>query len=227
MNIFLNELKIFSRNNWWIYVLFIFILGLVYFTWRWNIVQITSLFLLNFVANIFIMAAIWNYSEKKNKIGAVYHFSWTSVFIVLWLYSLIFLGQSQYILRQIMFLLGAIKAFSYYNFEKDLKILNEKTFIILNLVLIFVYIKLFDFQVAWFLQALGFSFVTTWLVSIKDKFRYFWNLFWTFFIIVGSLIYVKFSYISWSLDGVSLWFSLLTLTALIYFLKLLPNYIKK
>ena len=224
---FLKELKKFSRQNWWVYLMLVIVLLIAYFTWKWNIIEILFLFLLNFIANLFIMVAMWNYLEKNNKIWSFYHVGWTSLFVILWLYWLIFQDFYQYILFQISFIIAWIKAFTYYNYNKDIKIFNEKSMILFNILLLILFINYFNPQLFSLLQVIGFSLVTVWLVSTKDNFRYFGNLFWTFFIIWWSIVGVYLSYNNWSIDWISLWYALLTLTALIYFLKLLPKYIKK
>jgi len=224
---FLEELKKFSKQNWWVYIMLIIALLLVYFTWKWDILEILFLFLLNFFATLFTMIAIWNYSENNNKIGSIYHISGTSLFILLSLYWVLFQWFYQYIIFQVAFAFAAIKAFSFYNYKNDIKIFNEKTMTVFNLFLFILFIIIFKPEIFAIFQALGFAFVTIWLVSIKDKFRYFWNLFWTFFIITGSVIWVYSSYNNWNIDWISLWYALLTMTALIYFLKLLPKYITK
>lgn len=224
---FLQELKKFSKQNWWVYLMLLIILTIVYYTWKWNLIEIIGLFLLNFLATLFTMIAIWNYSEWKNKIGSIYHISWTSLFILLSLYWVMFQDSWQYIIFQISFTFAAIKAFSFYNYKKNIKIFNEKTILIFNILLFIIFLKYFNPNLFWILQALGFSLVTIWLVSIKDSFRYFWNLFWTFFIIWGSILWIYLSYNNWNIDWISLWYALLTTTALIYFLKLLPKYFPK
>ncbi|MDQ7009480.1 MAG: hypothetical protein Q9M94_04290 [Candidatus Gracilibacteria bacterium] len=90
-----------------------------------------------------------------------------------------------------------------------------------------MFINYFNPQLFSLLQVIGFSLVTIGLVSTKDSFRYFLNLGGTFFIIGGSIIGVYLSYNNGSIDGISLGYMLLTTTALIYFLKLLPKYINK
>jgi len=224
---FWKELEKFSKQNWWVYLMLIIVLLLAYFTWKWNIIEILFLFLLNFSATLFTMIAIWNYSEWKNKIGSIYHISGTSLFIIMSLYWAFFQWYYQYIIFQIAFAIAAIKAFSFYNYKKEIKIFNEINMVIFNTILFIIFIVLFKPELFAIFQALGFAFVTIWLVSIKDKFRYFGNLFWTFFIIIGSIIWVYWSYNNWSIDWISLWYTLLTTTALIYFLKLLPEYIRK
>ena len=225
MNTILKELKKFSKENWWVFLLLTIALITVYITWNWNLVEIFLLFLVNFIWNLFIMVMQSNYTAKNNKVWWIYQLSSTLVFLTMWIYWLIYLWQSQYIIWQIAYWLAAIKAFTFYNYEKDLKFLSEKTFIALNIILFTIFIKYFDFQSFSILQVIWFSLITTWLVSIKDNIRYWLNVVWIFALTSGSLWWVILSFNAWALDWIALWFFALTLTVFIYYLKLIKKYI--
>ncbi len=224
---FLKELQKFSRENWWVYIMLITILWVVYYTGNWNIVEITLLFVPNFIANLFVMVAIWNYAKNNNKIGSIYHISSTITFTLLWLYGAIFDNQYQYLIFQISFMLAAVKAVSFYALKKDFKIINETLLLIVNIILLAVFIFQFEPWLSGILLWVWFAFVTTGLVSIKDSFRYFMNLIWSFIIVAGASVDVYTSFIWWNLSGIALWFMLLSTTAILYFLKLLPSYLVK
>lgn len=205
----------------------VIILGIVWYTWRWSLLEITLLFLANFIANLFVMIAISNYSRQMNKLWSIYHFCSSSTFTLLWAYWAIFNDQYQYLIFQISFMLAATKAITFYRFQKDLKIVNEKLMVALNIVILIVFIYVFKPETYSIIQWIWFGFVTTGLVSTKDAFRYFMNLIWSLFIIVGSAIVVVWSFTAGNLDWIALGFLLLTLTAVIYFLQLLPWYLVK
>ncbi|MDD2908100.1 MAG: hypothetical protein PHH98_05705 [Candidatus Gracilibacteria bacterium] len=236
---FIAELKNFSKGNWWVYLLLTIALVIVYITGKGNLTQIIILFLANFIGNLFIMVMQANYSEKNNKIGAIYHVASVSVFTLISLYSAIKLGQSQYIIWQICYILAAIKAFSFYNFGKEIKFLNTGSVGILNLILISIFVfyagqKIdlgifelnFNVELGTILMALGFSFVTSGLVSINDKLRYWLNIIGVVGIVAGSAILLVLSYIKGNIDGISLGYFILTSTVLVYYTKLLPKYIR-
>lgn len=223
---FFNELKSFSKQNWWIYLLLTIALFIVYITWKWNIIEILILFFTNFLWNFFIMLMQENYSVWKNKIWAIFHLSSTSIFSLLSLYWLIFLEQYQYIIWQICYLIAAIKSFYFYIFKKDIKFFNEYFVWILNIFLIIIFIKFFNQNIWSIIMWFWFSFVTTWLVSQKDNFRYWTNFLWIIFLILGSWIWVFNWYNSENIDWLSLWYMILTLTTFVFYLKLLKNYLK-
>jgi len=181
---FIEELKKFSRENWWIYLLFILLIIFVIYKDIWNPIEIIVDFFANFIANIWIMVMQSNYTEKNNKIGSMYHIWATSIFVLISLYWYFVNDQSQYIIWQIAYSLAAIKAFNFYNYDRKIKIISEKSFIVLNVVLFsfFSYkIGLFQWEsilinLPFITQALWFSLITTWLVSIRDSFRYWLNV---------------------------------------------------
>lgn len=235
---FLQELKNFSRSNWWVYVLLAIALVIVYITWRWNMLEIFILFLANFLWNLFIMVMQANYTAKNNKIWAIYHVSATSVFTIISIYWLIVLEQSQYIIWQLTYILAALKAFTFYNFNKNIKFINTASVWLINIILFIFFITFAwkNIEVAWLfnininvelwtiLMALWFSFVTSWLVSINDTIRYWLNIVWVLGIVVWSWILLVLSYMSWNIDWISLWYFILTSTVLVYYIKLLPKY---
>jgi hypothetical protein len=167
------------------------------------------------------------YTAGKNKKWAINQLISVSIFTALSIYWLISKGQYQYIIWQLMYILAAMKTFWFFVFEKDLKILNENVFLVVNFILFFVFIKFIPYDNFQLLQAIWFSLVTSWLVSFKDKVRYWLNLFWIAALTAGSLWGVIVSYLNLKLDGLSLWYFLLTWTVLVFYIKILPNYLKK
>ena len=236
---FLNELKNFSRSNWWVYALLAISLVIVYVTWKWNMLEIIILFLANFLWNLFIMAMQANYTSNNNKIWAIYHVASVIVFTILSLYSAIKLWQSQYIIWQICYILAALKAFSFYNFWKNIKFLNAWSVWVLNILLVGIFIYFawkqidlwlfnlnFNVELWTILMALWFSFVTSWLVSINDTRRYCLNIIRVLGIVAWSWILLVLSYMNWNIDWISLGYFILTSTVLVYYIKLLPKYLK-
>jgi hypothetical protein len=225
MSQFIQELKKFSKNNWWVFILFIIALSTVYITGKWNLTEIMVLFIVNFFWHLFGMIMQWNYTNRKNKVGAIYHISATIVFSSISLYGMIFLHQFQYILWQVPYIWAAIKAFTFYNFWKNIRILNEKVFVILNIFLLAIFIKFFNFEVFHIIQAIAFCLITIGLVSINDSLRYWLNAIWLFLLLSWSILWVWNSFIAGDTDWIALWFFILTLTVFSYYMKLLKKYL--
>jgi len=237
---FITELKNFSRENWWVYLLFIILIIVVFYTGLWNPSEIIIVFLANFIANIWIMVMQSNYSKNNNKVGSIYHIAATSIFLAISLYWFIVHNQSQYIIWQIAYSLAAIKAFYFYNFKKNLRIISEKIFIFLNIWLFafFIYklginsiVSAID-NLPFITQAIWFSLITTGLVSLKDNLRYWLNVIGILLLSSGSLWLTVNSYL-WvypyniaSIDAIAIGYFILTLTVFVYYIKLLPKYLK-
>ena len=222
----LKELKKFSKENWWVYILFFITLWIVAYTWNWNIIEIFLLFLANFLGNLCIMSMQSNYTEKNNRLWAIFQVAGTVVFLSLWVYWLIFLDQKQYILWQIAYTLSAIKAFSYYNLKKDLRFINWLILSIANILFIYIYYSFFyNWDFSFLIQAVWFSFSSTWFVLLNDKKRYYTILIWTWLLTIWSLMITYNSYILWATDGIALWYFLLTWTVWVYYIKLLKKYL--
>ena len=186
MILFITELQKFLKQNWWIFILLIIALTIIYLTWKWNILEVSLLFFANFIWNLFIMLMQSNYTNKNNKLWAIYQVSSVIIFSIIWLYWLFILSQFQYILWQISYLCAAIKTFSYYNLWKNISFLNEKSFFILNSILLIIFLYFFKFQNFAILQVLWFSLITSWLVSTIDNIRYWFNLIWIWLLTSGS-----------------------------------------
>lgn len=238
----LKEFKNFSRQNWWVYCLLIISLIIIFkfpasqsiqdqeITHNiWAIIETFFLVSLNFLWNLFVMVAMWDYQANNNKDWSVYHLMSTLTFASLSLYWAIFLEQYQYLLWQITYLIAAIKAIMYYKFNKDIKIFNSYIVWAINVVLLSCFLYLFPFDIFSTIQVLWFSLVTIGLVSINDTFRFYFSLLWVIFITLWSFLITWDLYLNfnWEWLGISLWYFLLTLSVSIYHLKLLPKYIKK
>jgi hypothetical protein len=226
MNLLLKEFKKFSRENWWVYLLFIWALIVVAYTWNWNLVEIILLFIANFFANICVMAMQDSFSEKNPKLWTLYQVLGTIIFLILGVYWLFYLWQSQYILWQIAYILSAVKTYFYFNKNTDLKLINAKLLSFLNIIFFVIfYIYFANNNIALLIQAIWFWFSSTWFVVLDDKKRYFTILIWTWLIIIGSLLITYNSFIAWNLDWIALGYFILSWTVGIYFIKLLKKYL--
>lgn len=233
-NIF-QELKLFSRENWWIFPIFFLAIGLVYYTQTWNISELAVLFLLNFLWNVFVMIMQKNYTHDEFKIGSLFHVLLTIIFSWLSIYGLLVNGESQYLLWQVMYILAATKAFAFYYFHKNITLFRGRTFFFINIILLAIFIYYFEFfnnasissQYYALIQWAWFALVTTGLVSLNDTFRYYMSYIGAGFITLWSFISVINSYVLGAVDWVAFWYFLLTLAVVIYYTKLLPKYLKK
>lgn len=225
MTIILEELVKFIKKDRWIFILLIIALLIVNITWRWNIYEIIILFLANFLWNLFIMIMQSCYTQWKDKMWAINQLLASLVFTTISLYWLIIIKESQYIIWQIAYLFASIKTFSFFYYKKQINFFTEKTFIILNLILFIIFILFFHYEYYSIIQSIWFCLITTWLVSIIDKNRYWLNIIWIWLLVFWSLLWVIYSYYDWNFDWLAFWYFTLTSTVFIYYIKLLKNYI--
>lgn len=234
----LQEVKKFSKDNWWVYLLLIFSLIIVWISWKGNLVEILILFVANFFANLSIMVMQSHYTAKNNKTWSFYQLLSVTIFTTIAIYWLLVLNQSQYIIWQICYILAALKTFSFYNFWKNFKYINAFSLWVLNIILLSIFIWFSETNISLFwldiyftasiwavIMWLGFSFVTTWLVSISHNLEYWFNLIWISLIVYwsGLLIFTWFN--NWNINWIELGYFILTSTVLVYYLKIIKKYL--
>ncbi len=221
MNLLLKEIKIFSKQNWWIYIIFIICLFIIYKTNSWSLLEVGLVFMFHFLWDMFVMM-MWDYYAKKEDKKALYSQIWSFlIFGFIWIYAWIIDWKWSYLIPQLLFFWPIIKWF-YPKFKwLDYKFL---TFI---WILVFSFYYYLDLIVnIWvFIQILWFIIFPISLILNNEKIRYFWNLVWIFFIFIWSayLLYL------WFLDKKVIWtdvsYTLLPFTVFIFYLKNFKKYI--
>ncbi len=137
MNLLLKEIKLFSKQNWWIYIIFIICLFIIYKTGSWNLVEISLIFALHFLWDAFMMM-MWDYyankDYKKWTLSQIWGFT---TFFVIWLYAWLSNWKWNYLLPQTVFIWPAIKWYFEEVKNKKSKILDYKIvlFFLINCVI--------------------------------------------------------------------------------------------
>ena len=112
MNIFIKELKLFSKQNWWIYIIFIICLFIIYKTGSWNIIEVCLVFMFHFIWDVFVMM-MWDYYSKKENKKALYSQIWSFIiFWIIWIYAWLSAWKWSYLVPQILFFWPIIKWFN-------------------------------------------------------------------------------------------------------------------
>jgi len=221
MNILLKEIKIFSKNNWWIYLVFLICLFIIYKTNSWSLVEVSLVFVFHFLWDMFMMMMGDYYAKNEDK-KALYAQTWGfMIFSLIWIYAWLTAWKWNYLVPQILFFWPIIKWF----FPK-IKWLDYK---FLSIIWIFVfsfyyYLALItSFGV--FIQILWFIFLPISLMIEDKKIKYFWNLVWIFLIFFGSALLLY----NWFLEKNIIWtdvsYTLLPLSVFVFFLKNLRKYL--
>jgi len=222
------EFSRFSKENWWIYLLLFFCLGIIYITSSGNIAEILAVFFVYVVADICIMNMIVLMDEKNHKMASMFQLLGNTIFTILFVYHFFQSGQLQYILGSTGFILSAVKNISKYHFQVPLSFINGTSLFIMN-VIIFVWAYSFLWNVTFqiLFQALGWTFFTSCLVidDIYRRWKYLLGLIGLSSMVIGSSIGLYVEFFQWNIYGVTLCYFLLPLSVLVVYLKTWRNYL--
>jgi len=226
MNILLKELKKFSKENWWIYVIFIFCLFVIWYTDKWDMVEVIFVFFAHFLWDLFMMM-MWDYYWKKQlKNGAISQAIWNVIFLLIWVYAIYKSQEWQYFLPTFAFIIWAVKTYFLQVKQKNIKILNIYSIFLLNSIIFIFYIYYGLFETYYsVIQFFGFTIWALWLIMQDSKKRYIYYVFWTFLIALWSFIWIYYNFIDWKILWTSISYFLLPLTVVIFYLKNLKKYL--
>ena len=221
MNLILKEIKLFSKQNWWIYILFIISLFIIYKTNSWSLIEVALVFMFHFFWDICVMM-MWDFYSKKQEKKALYAQIWSFViFWLIWIYAWITSDKWSYLVPQILFFWPIIKWF-----KPKFKWLNSIFMLwVWIIVLILYYYLWLIHNITIFIQILWFIIFPISLIIENNKVRYFWSLLWIFLIFLGSSFMLYNWFNEWKIIWTDLSYTLLPFTVFIYYLKLIKNYI--
>lgn len=225
MNKILQEIKKFSLENWWIYIIFIICIFIIWYTNTGNIFEISIIFFLHFLWDIFMMM-MWDYYAQNNKKQwGIYQILSMSVFTLIAVYAFIFNGKINYLISQILFWMSSLKAYLDMK-ESSQKILNYKMILCVGIMVIWGYIY-FDMihNFSQYLQIIWFTFFAAFLAIHDKKIQYFWSLGSIFLIFLSSGIETYYSFLLADIKWIDISFFLLPLTVFIFYLKNIKKYL--
>lgn len=217
----------FSKENWWVYIIFLITLGIVFYTETGKLLEIILTFCFVFLANLSMMIMQDYYTLGKNRLGSIFQSMGFLFFTGVSLYGWLINGEAQYLIFQICYFLAAAKTILNFNTKINVKHIDEIFLGVVNVVVLFLFWKYFYTSPYQIFQVLWFAFVTTGLVSLRHYIEYYFNLIGVFLITFGSGFGIFVSYLEKDVPGIIIAWFLMTATVLIFYLKLLPKYIKK
>ena len=233
LNMFLAEVKRFSQNNWWVYI--IYILLLIYikiFTDSEHIRAVLLTTSLHFIADIFIMMMFSAYSRKEYSEGAYFQIISMLIFLSTKIYTGIFNKEWHYLTADLIYALAAIK-----NYRLDVKRINITqinltTMSILSVFIIFIVFiiplkesggpVLFSYAWQWVQIAGIFLFAIALSTTGNERLRYLLSVVALLAMISGSGWHIAESIVTNRINGISgldLSYFLLPLTVLIFYIK--------
>ena len=223
----LQQFKIFTRENWWIYILLLISVGVVLYTGKGNIYEIIAIFFLNLTGAMCNMLMMSSYKDKKFIEGSIFIVSANVIYTFLSLYAWLHDGDLQYIFWQASFLLTGFKALFFYTYKIDLKYINFYTILLLNTAVMWAlvfYVWLWSYAI---IQSLWIALITLWLASLNDIQRYSFILLWNTLVVLGSFSILVTDYLQGSILWVTVAYSLLGLSICTYNYRILPEYLRR
>ena len=221
------QLKQFSRENWWIYLLLALALFVVSYTWKWNIYEVFFVFLFNLLGALCNMLMMSSYKDKKFIEGSIFIVTANTLYTFLSLYAWIYSGELQYIFWQASFLLTWIKAFMYYSYGKNIKLINFYSILILNIFVLWALIFYVKISGEAIIQSLWIAGITLGLALTNDIKRYFYILAWNTLVVLWTFLILVQDYLGWEILGITVAYALLWLSICSYNYRILPEYIRR
>jgi len=223
----LKQFQIFSRENWWIYVLLLVAVVVVIYTGKWNIYEVIGIFFLNLsgaMCNILMMSS---YKDKRFIEWSIFILTANTLYTFLSLYAWLHDWNLQYIFWQASFLLTGFKAFFLYTYKIDLKYINFLSILILNSIVMYTLVYFIWLWPAAIIQSFWIAGITLGLSLKNDIWRYFFILAWNSLVVLWTFSILVFDYLEWDILWVTVAYALLGLSICTYNYKILPIYISR
>ncbi len=229
MNLLLKEFKKFSKQNWWVFVIFFICLFIISYTHKWNPKYIFVFFLIYFFAELLVITMVELIEEKKYKLSSVFQFASQIIFTSLFIYDYLIWWELYYVLFSVTFRMSAFKNLFKFNLDKDIKYINwVTTFMVWVIFFVVWYIyKIFELNIQIVLQSIWFIFFpTSLLINPKhEKLKYFLWLLWILWFVFGSAYWLYKEFVAWEVLAITICFTLMPASVLVVYLKNLKKYL--
>jgi len=225
---FITECKNFSRNNWWVYIIYFLLLVVIFFIERQDLLQVIIITSIHFFADIFIMMMFNAYAHSDYSRGTYYQIVSLFLFVSLKIYTGFDKGGWQYLMADPIYILAAIKNYQIDVKRNDLRIINTISMTMLSLVILSIVFILsrknpqLDLLSPFtkLIQTIGiFLFAIALATTANEKLRYEISLVGLLAMVVGSAFMTADSLMKGNIVGLSISYTLLPLTVLIFYLK--------
>jgi hypothetical protein len=235
INHFITESKKFSRNNWWIYILYFLMLFIIIFTEKQELVPIIMVTSIHFVADIFIMMMFGSYSRSNFAQGTYYQIISLLLFLSLKIYTGLIGDGWHYLMADPVYILAAVKNYKIDVRKSDIKIINPITMTILSFVILLVIDNLtqhiHNFKIisssSKLVQTIGiFLFAIALSTTSNERLRYQISLVALTAMVGGSAWETFSTWENGKIAGLAISYTLLPLTVLIFYLKKWPDIMK-
>ncbi len=229
MNKLIKELKNFSKQNWWVYLVLLLCLIIIYITWKWSVTEVLFTFTIYFTWELTTMIMVTLMTEKNYKISSIFQFLWFSIFTSLFIYNYFQHWQFHYVLASVPFFLSAMKNLLKFNLQIDSRHINWLTLFIIGIIFMILWNKywFFSFDTQISLQYIWFILFPTSLIMTDkyEKSKYIIWLIWLLGFVIWWSYWIYNEFIKWEILGITICFTLMPLTVLIVYLKNINKYL--
>ena len=231
---FLDEVSRFSKTNWWVYIIYTFLLCVVFFSSMNGLFVIVLISVLYFVADVFIMMMSDSYSRKAYLQGSYFQFIALFIFFSLKLYTGFRHEGWHYLASDPIYFLAAIKNYIFAVKMRSMKYINTISMALLSIILLLFLLFLRNkypeemiliYPAQW-VQTFGFFLFAIGLSTSNGLLRYKISIVALSAMVCGSAWGVYTDILAAHLTGLDLSYVLMPLTVLVFYLRQWPEYLK-
>jgi len=136
VRLFSTELVRFTKQNYWVYPLYITLLLITFFSESGDILEVSIISTLHFISDMFIMMMISSYLAEKHAQGTVFQITAFLIFFSIKLYTAKFYNDWHYLLTDPIYFLVAVKSWFKDVKKTDIKWINPLVLTSLSLLIV-------------------------------------------------------------------------------------------
>jgi len=238
LQMFIQEVKKFSKTNWWVFIIYFILLIITYFVREEDLPQVILITSLHFVADIFMMMMFYSYSYADYRKGTYFQIVSFLIFLSIKIYTGYVSGHWVYIIADPIYLLAAVKNYQIDVRKKDIKLINFTSMTVLSSLIFLsaLYTKFIDIVhikestfikdlkaftlVDWNLLVGLFLFAIALSTTGNEKRRYLLSVVALIIMIMGAFMKTIISFSEGKVHGLEISYAVLPLTVLVYNLRL-------
>lgn len=232
---FITEVIQFSRNNWWVYIIYCGLLSIVFLVDKDHFLFVTLISFLHFIADIFIMMMFTAYNNSNYREGAYFQITSMLLFLTLKIVTGFTSGAWYYLAADPVYMLAAIKNYQIDVRKRDIPLINRVTMSWLSLLILAGLFSLQGFfkatifiDPAQWIQTLGiFLFAIALSTTGHERQRYSLSIVALSAMVVGSGWETYVALQGQRLTGLALSYFLLPLTVLVFYSRHWSDYMGK
>jgi hypothetical protein len=233
---FYREVKSFLLQNWWVFLIYLALMIMLYLDGDNHLLPVYIATSLHFIADVFIMMMVTSYANQNYREGTYFQLIAFLIFLSAKVYTGLNSNNWHYVLADPIYALAAYK-----NYKKDvlhqaLKFVNGTYMLLLSLIIISIVLFIFRDKLnitlikspaAWVQTSGIFLFAIALTITTNQSLRHQVSLLALSAMVIGSAWLTHNSWVSASIDGLAISYTLLPLVVLIIYLKNSPAILQR